>query len=134
MLSGKNLLEAFLQLAPNIPAIVGMEENTVVWATDTERYTFVLCPTTESWKSFDLRVGEKIRSGVGPVVLSTKSPYHAMIPREVFGIPLRAAAFPLLEGDQIIGVIGISFGLEAEEHVSQLANELASKCMQLKFK
>ena len=133
-MSGKKLLEAFLQLAPHIPAILGMEENTVVWATDTEKYTLVLSPKTEPWKSFDLRVGEKIRAGVGPVVLSTKSPYHAMIPREVFGIPLRAAAFPLIEGDQTIGVVGISFGLEAEDHVSQLANELATKCMQLKFK
>jgi len=134
LLSGRKLLEAFLQLAPQIPAILGMEENTVVWATDTEKYIFVLSPKTDAWKAFDLTAGERIRSGVGPVVLSTKRPYHGMIPRDVFGVPLRAAAYPLLEGEQIIGVVGISFGLEAEDQVSQLANELASKCMQLKFK
>jgi len=134
LLAGKKLLEAFLQLAPQIPAILGMEENTVVWATDTEKYIFVLSPKTEAWKSFDLMVGERIRAGVGPVVLSTKRPYHAMIPRDVFGMPLRAAAYPLLEGDTIVGVVGISFGLDAEDQVSQLAHELASKCMQLKFK
>lgn len=134
MLAGKKLLEAFLQLAPQIPTIMGMEENTVVWATDTEKYIFVLSPKTETWKDFDLTAGERIRSGVGPVVLSTKRPYHGMIPRDVFGVPLRAAAYPLLEGDTIIGVVGISFGLDAEDQVSQLANELASKCMQLKFK
>ena len=134
MLAGKKLLEAFLLLAPTIPAILGMEDNTVVWATDTERYIFVLAPTTEAWKSFDLKAGEKIRAGVGPVVLNTKNPYHAMIPREVFGIPLRAAAYPVLEGEQILGVIGISFGLNAEETVSRLAGELATRCMQLKYK
>ena len=134
MLSGKMLLAAFLQLAPQIPAIMGMEENTVVWATDTEKYILVISPKTEAWKSFDLMAGERIRSGVGPVVLSTKQPYHAMIPRDVFGVPLRAAAYPLLEGDEIIGVVGITFGLDAEDQVAQMANELASKCMQLKFK
>lgn len=134
MLAGKKLLNSFLQLAPQIPSILGMEDNTVVWATDTEKYTFVLYPSTEAWKSFDLKVGERIRAGVGPVVLKTRNPYHAMIPREVFGIPLRASAYPLIEGDQVIGVVGISFGLDAEDTVSQLASELATKCMQLKFK
>ena len=134
MLAGKQLLEAFLLLAPQIPSILGMEDNTVVWATDTERYIFVLAPTTEAWKEFDLKAGEKIRAGVGPVVLNTKNAYHAMSPREVFGIPLRAAAYPLLEGDRIIGVVGISFGLDAEETVATLAGELATRCMQLKYK
>lgn len=134
MLTGIKLLDSFLELAPLLPSIMGMEDNTVVWATDTERYIYILAPKVESWKSFDLKVGETIRAGVGPVVLNTKKPYHAMIPREVFGIPLRASAYPVFEGNQVIGVVGISFGLEAEDAVSQIASELATRCMQLKYK
>lgn len=134
MLEGKELRDAFLLLAPYIPKIMGMEDNVVIWATDTEKYIYVLSPNTEPWKNFDLKAGERIRAGVGPVVLNTKQAYHAMIPGEVFGMPLRAAAFPLLEQDEIIGVVGISIGLHAEEQVSQVAADLSRMCMQLKFK
>lgn len=133
-MQGKELLENFLQIAPLLPKILGMEDNVVVWATNTVKYTYMSAPHTEDWKDFTVKAGDNIMAGVGPVVLSTKKPYHAVIPKEVFGVPLRAAAYPIFEDDEIIGVIGISFGLEFETKISEIASQLSKMCMQLKYR
>lgn len=135
MLAGKELLDTFLKLAPYLPMIMGMEDSAIIWATDTEKYTYVMAPPPkDEWRNLALKAGEKIKSGVGPVVLKTKQPYHGVISSEVFGIPLRASAYPLIEGDEVIGVVGISFGITTEDTVAKLSTDLANLCMKLKYK
>ena len=133
-MEGKKLLQNFLEIAPLLPKILGMEDNVIIWATDKKKYIYMDYPNSEEWESFNTKVGDDIRAGVGPVVLKTKKPYHAVIPAEVFGKCIRAAAYPVIEDDEILGVVGISFGLEFETEISKIASELSKMCAQLKYK
>lgn len=135
MLTGKELLETFLKIAPYLPKIMGMEDNVIIWATDREKYTYVSKPPkTGDWQALDLKVGDKIKAGVGPVVIKTKQPYHGSIAGEVFGVPLRASAYPVIENDEVIGVVGITFGLSLEDKIAQATAELSNLCMKLKYR
>ncbi len=133
-MQGKELLETFMKIVPCLPQIMGMEDNVVIWATDREKYTYMSVPQTSKWNDFNTKAGDKIRAGVGPVVLSTKKPYHGVIPSEVFGITLKAAAYPIIEGDEILGVIGITFGMQEEDNISEMAAELSRMCIQFKYR
>ncbi len=132
-MEGKRLLDHFIEIAPLLPRIMNMENNVVVWATDSEKYTLMIVPKTVEWKDFNTKEGDPIRAGIGPVVMKTKKPSHAIIPSEVFGVPLRASAYPIIEKDEVIGVIGISFGVSKEKQVSDMASKLANICAQLYY-
>lgn len=133
-MEGKKILELFFQIGPFLPKIMDMEDNVIIWATDTEKYTMMNVPKTKEWESFNTKVGDPIRAGIGPVVIKTKKYCHAVIPKEVFGITIRAAAYPIIEDDEVIGVIGISFGLDNEKNILDLASQLSNMCAKLYYK
>jgi len=133
-MEGKQLLNLFMKLGPKLPEIMDMESNVIVWATDKEEYTMMHVPQTKEWEAFQAKTGEPIRAGIGPVVIKNKKACHAVIPSDVFGIPIRAAGYPIIENDEVIGVIGISFGLSLEKNIADLSTELSKLCTQFLYK
>lgn len=54
------------------------------------------------------------------------------VPREVRGVPFRAVTAPLFnDKNEIVGAIGIAWGLERQEEVSHLAENLATNLEQI---
>jgi len=133
-MEGKKLLELFFQLAPMLPKILDMEDNMIVWATDKEKYTLMITPKTSEWAAFNTKEGDNIRAGIGPVVMKTKKASHAVIPADVFGIPIRASAYPIIENGEVLGVVGISLGVNTEKDISEMAANLANMCAKLYYR
>jgi len=133
-MEGKKLLELFLQIGPMLPKILDMEENMIIWATDKEKYTLMITPKTSEWAAFNTKEGDYIRAGIGPVVMKTKKASHAVIPADVFGIPIRASAYPIIENEEVLGVVGISLGVNMEKDISEIAAKLSNMCAQLYYR
>jgi hypothetical protein len=133
-MEGKKLYDLFIQLGPMLPKILDMEDNVLIWATDKEKYTFMITPKTSEWSVLNIKEGDYIRAGqVGPVVMKTKKAAHATIPADVFGLPIRASAYPIIENGEVLGVVGISFGVNTEKDISEVAANLSNMCAKLYY-
>jgi len=133
-MEGKKLLELYLHIGPMLPKIMNMEDNVIIWATDTKKYILMHTPNSKEWECFNAKVGEPIRAGIGPIVLKTQKSCHAVIPEDVFGKPIRASAYPIIENNEILGVIGISFGMEFQKNIAEIASQLSKMSTQLYYK
>jgi hypothetical protein len=133
-MEGKELLDLFMKIGPTLPKIMDMENNVIIWTTDKEKYTMMIVPQTNEWQAFNTKVGDAIRAGIGPIVMKTQKPSHAVIPSDVFGVPIRASAYPIIEDGEVIGVVGISFSVNHEKEISDMASKLSNMCAHLYYK
>jgi hypothetical protein len=96
-MEGKKLLELFSATGTHAAEDSGYGRQCNYLATDKEKYTLMITPKTSQWAAFNTKAGRHHRAGIGPVVMKTKKVSHAVIPADVFGIPIRASAYPIIE-------------------------------------
>ncbi|MEL7565036.1 MAG: methyl-accepting chemotaxis protein [Dehalobacterium sp.] len=75
----------------------------------------------------DIEVGSKVSSsGAIAECISTGKEVQKIIPKEVYGFPIKAISIPLYEDDILVGVISTSTSLEAQVVLQEAAENIAA--------
>lgn len=80
----------------------------------------------------DLKPGSKIaEKGSGAECLRTKSVIRRVLPKEVYGITIKSTSIPIVEDDQIVGVIITATSIETQQILHESAQSIAATAEQL---
>jgi len=75
----------------------------------------------------DIEIGSKVSSsGAIAECISTGKEVQKIIPKEVYGFPIKAISIPLYEDDVLAGVISTSTSLEAQAVLQEAAENIAA--------
>lgn len=118
-----DLLAGVLQAAPFFAQICRNEDIALAIA-DKEKLIFY---SPDKSNPLDARPGSPITKGQGiEVAMSTRQMTIKSIPKEVFGVPSRTVAIPIIdERDEVVGAIAFGVSLARQSKLSDLAELLA---------
>jgi len=126
-ISENKLMESFYNVIPYFKDFLETELNFTI--ANTER--FLLVQDSENLK-MKAKAGDKIPPGcAADVCLKNKKTVYVMVPREVFGVPLKTIAVPVFVDGKIEGALAIGMSVEKREKISVLANTLSESLIQM---
>lgn len=123
------VLESILQAAPFFAQLC-REEDIALAIADKEKLIFY---SPDRSNPLDVKPGSLISKGQGiEVAMSTRQMVIRPIPKEVFGIPSRTIAIPVIdEKDEVVGAIAFGVSLARQSKLSELAELLVSANTQI---
>ncbi|WP_371375203.1 methyl-accepting chemotaxis protein [Sporomusa aerivorans] len=114
---------AFELLLDVLPVLMG--EEAVLFTTDTER--FVTMHTPEEFTFYKAKVGDALAPGSGGrVCVDTGSLVDRLVPKEVYGMPFRTIALPVVEEGKPAGCIAIARSRGKQAQVADSAEVLSA--------
>ncbi|MBX4269609.1 methyl-accepting chemotaxis protein [Clostridium estertheticum] len=121
------LLQSFYNLIPYFQHY--FEDELVFTISNTEK--FLLVQDCENLK-MSSKTGDKIPTGcAADICLKEKKPISVIVPKNVFGVPLKTMAVPVFENDKISGTMIIGMSLSKKEKMSDLSNTLSDSLSQI---
>jgi hypothetical protein len=127
-ISQNEILESFSRLIPILPAL--FEDDFAFTIGNTEKFLKVV-----SGKNLDLGMQEGAPLPKGSAVHTAvveKRVVSKSVPKEVFGVPLRAVGFPVKnERGEVVGVIGIGRSLDRQNEILNISSHLSSSLEQM---
>lgn len=126
-ISENELMESFYNLIPYFDHFLDSE----LVFTISNKEKFLLVKDTQNLKMAS-KTGDIIPSGCADdVCLRKKEKTYVMVPKEVFGVPLKTMAVPVFVDGNIEGTIVIGMSLENKEKMSNVANTLSEALSQM---
>jgi GAF domain-containing protein len=115
--------KAFEMLLDVLPVLMG--EEAVLFSTDTER--FVAMHTPREFTFYKAKVGDVLapESG-GRICVDTGCPVDRLVPREVYGMPFRTIALPVVADGNTTGCIAIARCRGKQAQVADSAEVLSA--------
>lgn len=117
------MLTSVLQAAPFFARIC-REEDIALAIADREKLVFY---SPDRSNPLDAKPGSPVTKGQGmEIAMTTRQMIIKSIPKEVFGVPSRTVAIPLIdERDEVVGAIAFGVSLARQSKLSDLAELLA---------
>lgn len=129
-ISENKLMESFYNMMPYFKYYFGTELGFSI--SNTEK--FILINDTEKLKS-NMKPGDEIPKGSSTAAcLKKKEVVHAIVPKEVFGIPVETIAIPVLVDGNVEGTMVITMSTDKSENrekISHLSNTLSTALTQM---
>lgn len=120
-INDNELLKSFLNLIPYFKHY--FDDELIFTISNTEKFLLVQDSTNLRMAS---KTGDKIPNGcAADVCLRAKKPISVVVPKEVFGVPLKAMAVPVYEDNRIAGTMVIGMSLTKKEKISDMSNSLS---------
>lgn len=114
--------KAFEVLQNIIPKIMG--EEAVLFSTDREQFTSMYTP--KEFKTYTAKVGDPLAPGSGGrVCVETGNIVDKLVPKEVYGMPFRTIALPVVDDGKTIGCVAIARSRETQSEVNDIADTLS---------
>lgn len=85
-------------------------------------------------KTFNMRVaeGEQVpANGSVAECLQNGQEIHKVLPKELYGVPIKAISIPLYESDKLVGVSAIGLSLATQDNLQQVAQTIAATSEQI---
>ncbi|MPQ32647.1 methyl-accepting chemotaxis protein [Clostridium estertheticum] len=121
------LLQSFYNLMPYFQHY--FEDELVFTISNTEK--FLLVQDCKNLK-MSSKTGDAIPIGcAADICLKEKKPISVIVPKNVFGVPLKTMAVPVFENDKISGTMIIGMSLSKKEKMSDLSNTLSDSLSQI---
>jgi len=115
--------QAFELLLDVLPILLG--EEAILFSTDTERFTSMYTP--KEFTNYEAKVGDVLAPGSGgKVCVETGSLVDRLIPKDVYGMPFRTIALPIVEEGSTIGCIAIARSREKQTKIIEIADTLSA--------
>jgi uncharacterized protein YukE len=115
--------QAFEKLLDVLPILLG--EEAILFSTDTERFTAMHTPS--NFTNYRAKIGDSLARGSGgQVCVETGSLVDRIIPKEVYGMPFRTIALPVIEDGSTVGCIAIARSRERQTKVIEIADTLSA--------
>ncbi|PIH55859.1 methyl-accepting chemotaxis protein [Paenibacillus sp. LK1] len=129
VVSRSEIMESVLKAAPFFAQLC-QEEDIALAIADKERLIFY---SPDRSNPRDVKPGSLISKGQGiEVAMTTRQMVIKLIPKEVFGIPSRTIAIPVIdEDDEVVGAIAFGVSLGRQSKLSDLAELLVSANTQI---
>ncbi|WP_309304350.1 methyl-accepting chemotaxis protein [Paenibacillus taichungensis] len=127
--SRSELLESIFKAAPFFAQLC-QEEDIALAIADKEKMIFY---SPDRSNPLDVKPGSMISKGQGiEMAMTTRQMVIKSIPKEVFGIPSRTIAIPIIdESDEVVGAIAFGVSLARQSKLSDLAELLVSANTQI---
>lgn len=126
-ISENELMESFYNLIPYFEHFFGTD--LVFTISNTER--FLLVKDNDKLRMV-AKTGDIIPKGcAADVCLKEKSKVYIMVPDNVFGVPLKTMAVPVMVDNKIEGTIVIGMSVENKEKMSNMAKTLSESLSQM---
>ena len=126
-ISENELMESFYNLIPYFEHFFGTD--LVFTISNTER--FLLVKDNDKLR-MAAKTGDIIPKGcAADVCLKEKSKVYVMVPDNVFGVPLKTMAVPVMVDNKIEGTIAIGMSVENKEKMSNMAKTLSESLSQM---
>lgn len=126
-ISENELMESFYNLIPYFEHFFGTD--LVFTISNTER--FLLVKDNDKLRMV-AKTGDIIPKGcAADVCLKEKSKVYVMVPDNVFGVPLKTMAVPVMVDNKIEGTIVIGMSVENKEKMSNMAKTLSESLSQM---
>lgn len=80
-------------------------------------------------KTFDMRIREGDKVPVGGTLhecLRTKQEVHKVLPKELYGVPIKAIAYPVFDNGVLVGASATGFSLVAQQTLMDSAQNIAA--------
>ncbi|MBU3073083.1 methyl-accepting chemotaxis protein [Clostridium estertheticum] len=121
------LLQSFYNLMPYFQHY--FEDELVFTISNTEK--FLLVQDCKNLK-MSSKTGDAIPTGcAADICLKEKKAISVIVPKNVFGVPLKTMAVPVFENDKISGTMIIGMSLSKKEKMSDLSNTLSDSLSQI---
>lgn len=121
------LIRSFYNLIPHFKHY--FEDELIFTISNIEK--FLLVQDSENIK-MSSKTGDTIPVGCAAYeCLKQKKPVSIMVPKEVFGTPVKAMAVPVYEGKEIVGTIVIGKSIERITKVSNLSKNISDALAQI---
>ena len=115
--------QAFEILQDVLPILLG--EEVILFSTDKEKFTSMYTP--KEFNEYKAKVGDALAPGSGgQVCVETGNMVDRLIPKEVYGMPFRTIALPVVEDGNIVGCIAIARCRERQTKVIEIADTLSA--------
>lgn len=126
-ISENELMESFYNLIPYFEHFFGTD--LVFTISNTER--FLLVKDNDKLRMV-AKTGDIIPKGcAADICLKEKSKVYVMVPDNVFGVPLKTMAVPVMVDNKIEGTIVIGMSVENKEKMSNMAKTLSESLSQM---
>ncbi|MEO2680162.1 methyl-accepting chemotaxis protein [Clostridium butyricum] len=126
-ISENELMESFCNLIPYFEHFFGTD--LVFTISNTER--FLLVKDNDKLRMV-AKTGDIIPKGcAADVCLKEKSKVYVMVPDNVFGVPLKTMAVPVMVDNKLEGTIVIGMSVENKEKMSNMAKTLSESLSQM---
>lgn len=126
-ISDNKLMDAFHTLMPYFKYYLGEEVGFTISNTE----IFLLVQNAGELR-INFKAGDAIPQGsAADVCLQKKEPINIVIPKEVFGFPVRTIAVPVFENGRIAGTMVISMSVKKAQQVSDLSFSLQGSLDQM---
>lgn len=126
-INDNELMQSFYNLMPYFKYYFDAE--LIFTISNTENFLLVEDSTNLKMAS---KKGDKIPKGcAADVCLREKKAISLIVPKEVFGVPLKNMAVPVLENGKIVGTMVIGMSIEKKEKISNMSNALSDSLTQI---
>lgn len=127
-MTGSEMIEIFCKIAPYLNDIIPGDIGVTV--VKDGRY---VCYAPASDLDLRTKPGEPINSGVGKQCIDTGRQLSRIVPKDksAYGIAYAANAYPLRDGDKVIGCITITQSIVAMDRMNGMSSEVAASSEEL---
>lgn len=120
-ITDNSTMEAFYNMIPFFKYFIGEEVGFTMSNTE----YFLLVKNTDELK-INFKAGDKIPKGsAADVCLNRKEIINIVVPKEVFGFPVKTIAVPVFENNEIAGTMVMSFSVDKMEKLTSLSNAVS---------
>lgn len=120
-ITDNSTMEAFYNMIPFFKYFIGEEVGFTMSNTE----YFLLVKNTDELK-INFKAGDKIPKGsAADVCLNKKEIINIVVPKEVFGFPVKTIAVPVFENNEIAGTMVMSFSVDKMEKLTSLSNAVS---------
>lgn len=122
------LLETLVKVGPLIQKLIPIDCTFAV----ADREKFLLHLSGEELKLGELEGKPFSKEGTIYQAIHKGEFVRAVIPKELYGVPFKAAALPVRDDDgNIIGALSIALSLKHQENLMEMAEDLAATCAEV---
>ena len=120
-ITDNSVMEAFYNMIPFFKYFIGEEVGFTMSNTE----NFLLVKNTDELR-INFKAGDKIPKGsAADVCLARKEVINIVVPKEVFGFPVKTIAVPVFEDNEIAGTMVMSFSVDKMEKLTALSNSVS---------
>lgn len=117
-ITDNKLMESFYNMMPYFKYYFGEEVGFTMSNTE----TFLLVQNTDKLK-INFQAGDKIPQGsAADICLKKQDVVDTIIPKEVFGFPVKTVAIPVFEDNKIAGTVVVSISIDKINKISKISS------------
>ena len=126
--TGSEMIEMFCKLAPFLNDIIPGDIGITV--VKDGKY---VCYVPSSDLNLGTRIGDPVNSGAGKQCIDTGRPVSRIVPKDksAYGMAYAASAYPLKDGNQVVGCITITQSVAAMDRMNSMSSEVAASSEEL---